>query len=206
MTKSPIPYPRFPGFDVMEQAKHWDQVTRELVESRLQPPDGDSFFSLSERAVAATLCDQLTGQHEDPRIPVVQMIETRLAANRTDGWHHADLPPDRRTWQQSLRNLDADAHEAHGTDFPTCSLDQQAQVLTSIQKTSGLWHGLRADEVWNLWMRYVCAAFYSHPWAWNEIGFPGPAYPRGYKNIGMNRRESFEVGQEHPEQGPVPHQ
>ncbi len=33
-------------------------------------------------------------------------------------------------------------------------------------------------------MRHVCAQFYSHPWAWNEIGFGGPAYPRGYARFG----------------------
>ena len=26
--------------------------------------------------------------------------------------------------------------------------------------------------------------FYSHPWAWNEIGFGGPAYPQGYMRLG----------------------
>ena len=50
-----------------------------------------------------------------------------------------------------------------------------------------------AKHVWSLWTRYACAAFYSHPWAWNEIGFGGPAYPRGYKNIGVDEREPWEV-------------
>ena len=55
------------------------------------------------------------------------------------------------------------------------------------------WHGLPAKHVWSLWTRYACAAFYSHPWAWNEIGFGGPAYPRGYKNLGPDKREPWEV-------------
>ncbi len=33
-------------------------------------------------------------------------------------------------------------------------------------------------------MRVTLACFYSHPWAWNEIGFGGPAYPRGYSRFG----------------------
>jgi hypothetical protein len=33
-------------------------------------------------------------------------------------------------------------------------------------------------------MRAALAAFYSHPWAWNEIGFGGPAYPRGFMRLG----------------------
>jgi hypothetical protein len=32
--------------------------------------------------------------------------------------------------------------------------------------------------------RYCLAAFYSHPWTWNEIGFGGPAYPRGFMRMG----------------------
>ena len=32
--------------------------------------------------------------------------------------------------------------------------------------------------------RAILSAFYSHPWAWNEIGFGGPAYPRGYARLG----------------------
>jgi len=37
-------------------------------------------------------------------------------------------------------------------------------------------------------MRAVLAAFYSHPWAWNEIGFGGPAYPRGYMRLAPGPR------------------
>jgi hypothetical protein len=43
---------------------------------------------------------------------------------------------------------------------------------------------------------YVVQAFYSHPWAWNEIGFGGPAYPRGYGAFGspdLGEKESWEA-------------
>jgi hypothetical protein len=59
-----------------------------------------------------------------------------------------------------------------------------------------------AERLFSLWMRYACSAFYSHPWAWNEIGFGGPAYPRGYKNLGLDRREPWEVA-ERDEEDPV---
>jgi len=36
--------------------------------------------------------------------------------------------------------------------------------------------------------RCACAVFYSHPRVWNEIGFPGPAYPYGYKHPGVDAR------------------
>ena len=42
-----------------------------------------------------------------------------------------------------------------------------------------------------------------HLSAWNEIGFPGPAYPRGYKNPGVDAREPFEVRDTRPADDPV---
>ena len=33
-------------------------------------------------------------------------------------------------------------------------------------------------------MRDICEQYYAHPWSWNEIGFGGPAYPRGYAAFG----------------------
>jgi hypothetical protein len=57
--------------------------------------------------------------------------------------------------------------------------------------------------VWSLWTRYACTALYAHPLAWNEIGFPGPAYPRGYKNTGVDKLEPFEVRDARPSGDPV---
>ena len=60
-----------------------------------------------------------------------------------------------------------------------------------------------AQRLFSLWMRYACSAFYSHPWAWNEIGFGGPAYPRGYKHLALDGREPWEVA-ERDAADPVP--
>ena len=60
-----------------------------------------------------------------------------------------------------------------------------------------------AGHLWSLWTRYACTAFYSHPWAWNEMGFGGPAYPRGYKNMGIDRREGWELPEDDAKD-PVP--
>ncbi len=35
------------------------------------------------------------------------------------------------------------------------------------------------------------------------MGFPGPAYPRGYKNMGTGKREPFEVADTQPADDPV---
>jgi hypothetical protein len=185
---------RFPGFDVLDEVDRWDAVTAGVVLERLTPSPELSFFTGVEQATAEALCDQLLAQHDEPRIPVAALIDVRLARGETDGWHYADMPEDGEAWRQTLSFLDDDATVLYGATFGELTTSQQAGIVQTVQSLqSQPWHGLPAKQVWSLWTRYACTAFYSHPWAWNEMGFPGPAFPRGYKNLGIDRREGFEV-------------
>ena len=184
---------RFPGFDVLDSVDAWDDVTAGVVLARLSHPTGLSFFTPEEVAVARPLLDLLLAQDGEPRVPVLELIDERLAVGETDGWHYDDLPEDADAWRETLAALDADAREKLGRPFGELEADDQAGVIQDVQDCEDEWRGLPAGHVWSLWTRYACTAFYSHPWAWNEIGFPGPAYPRGYLNLGVDAREKHEV-------------
>ena len=196
---------RFPGFDAAAQVRHWDPVTAGVVLSRLRIPQEMGFFTPAEQAAATALCDRLLGQQDEgPRIPVVVLIDARLARMETDGWRYADMPEDTRAWRDTLRYLDEDAQARFGREFARCPPDGQRAIIQTVQDTGSQdWHGLNAAHVWSLWTRYACTAFYAHPQVWNEIGFPGPAYPRGYKHAGVDAREPFEVPDRHPADDPV---
>jgi gluconate 2-dehydrogenase subunit 3-like protein len=195
---------RFPGFDITAQARHWDPVTERVVLARLAPATDLRFFTPAEAAAATALCDQLLGQAGDPLVPLTPVIDARLADAETDGWHYGDMPEDGQAWRESLAGLDADAGAKFGRALADCALGDQQEVIQAVQDAgSGEWHGLNAAHVWSLWTRYACTAFYAHPLAWNEIGFPGPAYPRGYKNAAVDGREPFEVADARPQDDPA---
>lgn len=191
---------RFDGFDVLSQADKWDTVTAGVVLARLALPSMLAFFTADEVAIATPMLDLLLAQDGDPKIPVLELIDGRLAVGETDGWHYDDMPEDGQAWRESLAALDRDAHNRYATGYAGLDADDQARLLQRIQDLSdngATWHDWPAKHMWSLWTRYACTAFYSHPWAWNEMGFPGPAYPRGYLNPGVNSRESYEVADQH---------
>lgn len=191
--------PRFPGFDVLAEADMWDPVTTGVVLARVGPLPPLRYFTPQQESVARPLLDLVLDQYDEPRVPVFEMVDQRLAELSTDGWRYEDLPPDPQAWSATLEALDDDARAHHGSGFAGCSREDQAAMLQALLDLGDAgWHGMRADRVWSLWSRYACTAFYSHPWAWNEIGFPGPAYPRGYKNPGVNALEPFEVPDQQP--------
>ena len=187
---------RFPGFDVLDEVDRWDDVTAGVVLARLDPQPEVSFFTPAEQATADALLDQLLGQDAPPKVPVLLLVDRRLALGETDGWRYDDMPEDGQAWRRSLAALDDDARGLHDQPFHRLNWQQQGALVQTVHDAD-TWHGLPAARVWSLWTRYASTAFYSHPWAWNEIGFGGPAYPRGYKALGVNKREGWEVADHH---------
>ena len=108
---------RFPGYDVLSQAPNWDDTTAELVLARLEPPAPLRFFRPAEAATASALFDQLLHQRQEPRVPVLSMVDARLADGETDGWRYDDMPEDAEAFRMSLAGLDADAKEAGAGAF-----------------------------------------------------------------------------------------
>jgi hypothetical protein len=194
---------RFPGFDSYAQRNHWDAATRELIEARVAGSTEVRFFTPGEFQTATALVGQLVDQNEDFSRGLCYTIDARLADMQTDGWHYDNMPRDDDAWRQSLDGLNQDAHGAFGRSFAELDFDERHGVLEPIPGLGAeSWHGLPARRLWDLWMRYACTACYAHPSIWNEIGFPGPAYPRGYKNAGIGKREPFEVADVRPRHDP----
>ena len=71
---------RFPDYDVLEQAGHWDEVTRRVVLDRVHNVPPFRFFDTGERETLGALCDQLTAQDDEPRVPVMSFVDAKLAA------------------------------------------------------------------------------------------------------------------------------
>jgi hypothetical protein len=179
---------RYPDYDVLANSENWDAATRTVVQGRLGEPPQMRFFTESEQPTLRALCDVATAQDGDPRVPVAEMVDEKLAAGRLDGFRYADMPSDPDTWRLVLRGLDESARTRSGAEsFGTCSTEEQEAIFAAFvaAKLDGAtWDELNVSRAFSVCMRAILSAFYSHPWAWNEIGYGGPAYPQGYMRMG----------------------
>jgi hypothetical protein len=192
---TPQMHGRYPDYNVLDEADHWDEVTRRVVFERADTVPGIRFFTQPEAATLGAFCDVVMAQDREPKIPVLNMVDAKLFAGQGDGFRFAGMPDDRETWRQAARGLDAVARQHGCDDFATASLDVQEKIIGAFHQgelRGEVWDDLNPKRAWSVLMRSVLSAFYSHPWAWNEIGFGGPAYPRGYARFGVGQRESWE--------------
>jgi hypothetical protein len=185
--KTPQMHGRYPEYDVLAEVDHWDEVTRKVVLDRVDDPPAIRFFDLRERETVKALCDCLTAQDAEPRIPVAAYVDEKLYENDGDGYQYFDMPSDQETWRTVVRGLDEEAQKRGAGSFAALDEERQLEVchqFSQAELRGGAWTSINVGRAFSIVMRYVCAAFYAHPWAWNEIGFGGPAYPRGYAAFG----------------------
>jgi len=179
---------RYPDYDVLASADTWDRATREVVTKRLQMRGPLRFFTAQEEPTLRAFCDVATAQDSEPRVPVAEMVDDKLGAGRLDGYRYAGMPSDPETWRLVLLGLDEAARSRYGSDgFAACDSQAREAIIGALADGSlsgGAWDELNVSRAFSVCMRAILEAFYSHPWAWNEIGYGGPAYPRGYMRLG----------------------
>jgi hypothetical protein len=193
---TPQMHGRYPDYNVLDAAGHWDAATRAVVSGRLDPLPPLRVFSTEQAAALHAFCDCVMAQDREPRIPVLAMIDAKLHAGQGEGYRYAELPEDVATWKGVAAGLDAAARERGADDFASAEHEVQHDVIDAFQGarlTGSPWDELPPARAWSVVMRDVLSAFYSHPWAWNEIGYGGPAYPRGYARLGAGQREHWEA-------------
>jgi Gluconate 2-dehydrogenase subunit 3 len=190
---------RYPDYDVLDAIDTWDEATRKVVLARLEPPGPLRFFTAEQEPTLRAFCDTVLAQDSEPRVPVAETVDAKLADGRLDGYQYADMPDDRDTWRLVLAGLDHTARHGYQVErFADCPPERREAIVGEFAQgrlVGGPWDQLNVKHAWTVVMRAALSAFYAHPWAWNEIGFGGPAYPRGYMRLGgpgMSERSTLE--------------
>lgn len=196
---------RYPGYDVLRKrdTPSWNDASRSVIDARLAIADTPQFLGAEEWQTLRAICDRIVPQPEDrPPVPIAALVDRKLASDQRDGYRQASLPPLREAWRRGLAALDADSLERHQRRFHMLTADLQDELLTAMQdgKLDGpAWQGMPAGQFFSERVTHdILAAYYSHPTSWNELGFGGPASPRGYVRMYFDRRDPWEAVEAKP--------
>lgn len=191
----------YPGFSTLSQRPFWDATTRGVVEERVAHPPERKWFSEQDwkfwTVVFAHVIPQ-TDRVPERQIPIVAVLDERLAKNQTVGYRYADMPHDRRAYELSAKAIDLEAEHRFGGGFLLLPYRQRDEVLEAIhdgkpEAAKDIWAEMSVHRFWEMLTTDAIEAYYAHPWAWDEIGFGGPAYPRAYTRLERGEPEPWEV-------------
>ena len=190
----------YAGYDVLEK---WDSVsynaaTRAVLARRLQAVPKRQFLSADEWTLLEAVCARLIPQPDRTLpIPITPWIDEALALNRGEGFRHDDMPPQRDAWRRGIAGIEGEARQRHGRRFVELESGLQDRLLEAMQTGTVdplLWGGLPVKRFFvDVLLKTVAGVYYSHPAAWSEIGFGGPAGPRGYVRMGFDDRDPWEA-------------
>lgn len=190
----------YPGFSTLAQQAFWDDATRRVVLDRVNTVPLIRFFSADEARLLEAVCARLLPQDDRDsalRIPLTPFIDQRLYLGQIDGYRFEDMPSDGDAYHLGLRGIQEIAEALNVAPFEDAEPLDQDRILKSLHDEAPpaghmIWKRVPLKPFWSLLMRDVIEAYYAHPWAWDEIGFGGPAYPRGFMRLEHGRPEPWE--------------
>jgi len=190
---------RFPGYDVLvkRHTPSWNEQTRQVIDARLAVPREPRFLTLEEFRTLEAICDRIMPQLPDrPHVPLAAMIDAKLFEDKRDGYRDHRLPPQRQAWRLGLAGIAAEAQRRHNAAFTELDEAERDRLLSAVQegKLRGDWDGMPPQVFFAKRLLFdIVTQYYAHPTAWSEIGFGGPASPRGYVRMGSDRRDPWEA-------------
>ena len=193
---------RYPDYDVLDkwESVSFDDKTRAVLRQRMNVIPERRFFNEAEWSLMEAVCARLAPVPErGPRPPITPWIDAKLMEGDTEGFRFEAMPHEHDAWRIGLAALADEAVVLYARPFEALDGELQDQVLRRVQKgdvRSAHWSALDPKLFFvNLLLREVAGVYYAHPQAWSEMGFGGPASPRGYVRMGLDERDPWEAKQ-----------
>lgn len=167
-----------PNYHSLDRIDKWDKATQGIIKNRLEKEidrkENFTFLTKKEGAKLIKLINVLLPQLESKfKIKIAESIDKSLS-NRKTGVKYGQDPWRGDFYKKGLEML--------GESFSESWLKKEFEN----PKESFLSRFLR------LVLQDSISIYYSHPFAWDKIGFPGPAYPEGYSYLGCLEKDIWE--------------
>lgn len=188
----------YPSYDVLSEKEHWDEHTREIVLKRLGPFGPYKFLDRQEAAMVLAIARHIVDESRKEILDyVVHHLDNTLSSPIGESQRKVGTPNQKVLVREGLKAIDKLAQEQYGGTFAEIEATQQLTILTELQQgTAGHveeWQLVPQKELFQKLATDMVNAYYSHPMIWSEIGYGGPAYPRGYVRVEKGLTDPWEA-------------
>ena len=188
----------YPDYDVLDLKEEWDPVTVDVVLKRLGPFPALKFLKDHEEPKLRVIAKHLVYDHRDDIFDwVIHFIDQRLNNELGEYQRKPDAPPEKILIREGLQALDTLSQKLHNQNFLEAGTKEQFEMLSSLQLEQAAsipeWSAIPQKDFFDKLLLLTVSAYYSHPTIWSEMGYGGPAHPRGYYRLELGIRDPWEA-------------
>lgn len=188
----------YPSYDVWDQHKEWDEHTQKVVGSRRSPQVAHQFFTEPEALLLQTIVSVLVNDHRLEVLTfVTQHLDEAAASPIGESQRKVGVPPKKELYRLGLMGVEAESSTTYGTSFVALKAEEQQSLLQGIAdgnvRSGQAWSSAAPVDFFKQLLNDTVGAYYSHPLVWSDIGYGGPAYPRGYVRVEKGLTDPWEA-------------
>lgn len=188
----------YPDYNVLDSINEWDAHTKEVVLKRLGPFPEKRFLQEQEvRKLRLIIKHLVYDQRDDIFDWILSYMDQRLHSEIGENQRKPGTPPEKILIREGLKALDSLSTMLYQKSFEEAAVQEQFAMLASLQlgkaATIPEWTRIPQKDLFNKLLDMIISTYYSHPTIWSEIGYGGPAYPRGYYRIELGWTDPWEA-------------
>lgn len=189
----------YPDYDVFALQDEWDAHTRQIVGKRLGPFQF-KLLTPEQQDLIKAVARQLAYEHREEVLTwIAAHVDEQLLSPLGEAQRRPGVPPQKELILSGIEALNSWAKEKFFKGFQSIRQEQQLEFLQLLE-VGGLpqdhgWTVEKQKELFKKLTGLVISAHYSHPWVWSDIGYGGPAYPRGYVRVELGLTDPWEPKQ-----------
>lgn len=188
----------YPSFNVMDEEDEWDDHTQTIVNNRIDASPKHNELSKQEASLLYVICSLLMNE-EKPAVLrfVLHHFDKTLQSSPREGQRKVGVPDGKILIHQGLQALDQCARDTYAASFMELKSDDQLKLLEAVSVGTAMphsaWDGIPQQPFFQKLMNMTIESYCSHPEVWSEIGYAGPAYPRGYVRTQLGQLDPWEA-------------
>jgi hypothetical protein len=188
----------YPSFDVMNEQDEWDDHTQSIVTSRLNSEISSRFLTAAETEILRQICSLLVNdQTPDVLDFILGHIDQTLHQSPGESQRKVGVPHAPELVRSGLGAIEQGARLKYASSYTDLDIHKQIQYLQwiseSVAEPKDVWSHIPQEELFKKLMNLTVESYCSYPKVWSEIGYAGPAYPRGYVRTQLGQLDPWEA-------------
>ncbi|QST00620.1 gluconate 2-dehydrogenase subunit 3 family protein [Pontibacillus sp. ALD_SL1] len=186
----------YPTYDVMSEKNEWDPVTQQVLFTRIHPSESSILTPDMKRTLQALAKTLFPSHLGEQTLSLTMVLDQRLTAKKLKAFPKGANFSKELIILKGLTFMEQEAITEHGKTFYLLDEKTRNELVRKWRSSDGdpsIWAEVHSDLFFSTVSAEIVKIIYSDPAIWSDIGYGGPAFPRGYYAFGPHQFDEWEA-------------